>query len=222
MSNLIILVCNEMRLHVRQLAEWVALLLFFLIVILLLAPFALGPEPDLLSVLAPGLIWLATLLMSLLALEKLFVADARDGTLDLMLLSPLPLPVIVMSKLLAQSLMMIVALGVMLIPAALMLGMNFSVLPTLTLTLLLGIPALMLLGGIASAITVALQRNPALLTLLLVPFYIPILIFAVSACEAAATETSPLTPLLLLGAILSVLLPTAPMVIAAALRQGQG
>ena len=219
--SLMRLTCNEMRLHIRQLAEWIALVLFFLIVILLL-PFAIGPEPDLLKLLAPGFIWLAALLMSLLALEKLFVSDARDGTLDLMLLSPQPLPVIVLSKLLAQCLMMLFALGVMVVPAALMLGMSFAVLPVLALTLLLGIPALMLLGGIASAITVGLQRNPALLTLLLVPFYIPILIFAVSACEATVMGSSPMTPLLLLGAILSLLLPTAPMIIAAALRHGQG
>src|ERR1700733_11659422 len=116
--HFLLLMHSEMRLHMRQRTEWAALVLFFLIVILLL-PFALGPEPELLCRLAPGLIWLAALLMSLLALEKLFVADARDGTLDLMLLSPLPLPVIVMSKLLAQSLMMIIALGLMILPAAL-------------------------------------------------------------------------------------------------------
>src|SRR3984957_3446796 len=203
MRSLMSLIFHEMRLHMRQLSEWAALVLFFLIVILLL-PFALGPEPDLLRVLAPGSIWLAALLMSLLALEKLFVADARDGTLDLMLLSPLPLPAIIASKLLAQSLMTIAALGIMIFPAALLLGMSVTVLPTLLFPLLLGVPSLMLLGGIASAITVALQRNPALLTLLLVPFYIPILIFAVAACNAAAMGASTTAPLLFLGAILCV------------------
>ena len=211
----------DLKLHTRQMTDWAALLLFFMIVILLL-PFALGPEPDLLRRLAPGLIWLAALLMSLLSLDKLFVQDARDGTLDLMLLSPLPLPLIIASKLFAQSLSMLAALGLMIVPAALMLGMSFSVLPVLALTLVLGIPALVLLGGIAGSITVALHRNPALLTLLLVPFYIPILIFAVAACDMAALNNPPWSNLALLGALLAVLLPTAPFTIAAALRQGQG
>lgn len=211
----------EIRLQARQKTEWASLVLFFVIVVLLL-PFALGPEPDLLRRLAPGLIWLAALLMSLLALDKLFVADARDGTLDIMLLSPVPLPLIIAAKLLAQIVVMLAALGVVLLPAALMLGMDFAVLPVLALSLLLGVPCLVLLGGIAASITIALQRNPALLTLLLVPFYIPILIFAVAASDAAGMGASPAQPLLLLGAILAVLVPVAPFTIAAALQGGQG
>lgn len=211
----------ELRLHTRQMVEWVALVMFFVIVILLL-PFAIGPEPDLLRRLAPGLVWLAALLMSLLALDRLFVQDARDGTLDLMLLSPLPLPLVVFTKIAAVIIMMLAALLLMLLPAMLLLGISFVVLPVLALSLILGVPALVLLGGIVGAITVALNRNPALLTLLLVPFYIPILIFAVAACDAVAMGAAALPHLLLLGAILAILLPTAPFVIAAALRHGQG
>jgi heme exporter protein B len=221
MNHVFALLRHEMRLHARQLGEWAALLLFFAIVLLLL-PFALGPEPDLLRRLAPGLIWLAALLMSFLALDKLFAQDARDGTLDFMLLSPLPLPLIVAAKLMAQTAAMLIALGLMLFPAALLLGMSLSVLPVLGFSLLLGVPALVLLGGVAGSLTVALRRNPALLTLLLVPFYIPILIFAVAAADAAATGADPWPHLALLGALLAVLLPTAPFVIAAGLRQGQG
>jgi heme exporter protein B len=215
------LFCFDIKLHVRHLSEWAALVLFFIIVILLL-PFALGPEPELLRRLAPGLIWLAALLMSLLALDKLFIQDARDGTLDMMILSPVPLPLIITAKLLAQSLTMLIALGLMLFPAAVMLGMTFSVLPVLAMSLLLGVPCLVLLGGIAGAITVALHRNPALLTLLLAPFYIPILIFGVAACDAVTMGMTPWPHLALLGALLALLLPTAPFTIAAALRQGQG
>lgn len=211
----------ELRLHTRQMVEWVALVMFFVIVILLL-PFAIGPEPDLLRRLAPGLVWLAALLMSLLALDRLFVQDARDGTLDLMLLSPLPLPLVVFIKMVAVISMMLGALLLMLLPAMLLLGISFVVLPILALSLILGVPALVLLGGIVSAITVTLNRNPALLTLLLVPFYIPILIFAVAACDAVAMGMAALPHLLLLGAILALLLPTAPFVIAVALRHGQG
>lgn len=221
MKNFITLLHHDMRFQARQKTDWAALVLFFVIVILLL-PFALGPEPDLLRRLAPGLIWLAALLMSLLALEKLFVQDGRDGTLDLMLLSPIPLPLIVFGKLLAQAVMMIAVLTIMLFPAALLLGMSLVVVPILLLTLVLGVPVLVLLGGMIGAITVALHRSPALLTLLLIPFMIPVLIFAVSACDAAAMGVSALSPLLLLGAMLALLLPVAPFVIAATLRQGQG
>ncbi len=203
----------------RNRVEWASLILFFTIVILLL-PFAIGPEPDLLRRLAPGLIWLAALLMSLLSLDRLFVQDARDGTLDLMLLSPLPLPVVVFSKMLAQIVMMLAALLVMLIPAAILLGMDWAELPVLALTLVLGVPVLVLLGGIMGAITVALNRSPALLTVLLVPFYIPILIFATEACNAIALGVSPQANLLFLGAILALVLPSASFLIAAALRMG--
>lgn len=220
MREVINLLHHELRLHTRQMVEWMALVMFFVIVILLL-PFAIGPEPDLLRRLAPGLVWLAALLMSLLALDRLFVQDARDGTLDLMLLSPLPLPLVVFIKMAAVIGMMLAALILMLLPAIVLLGISFVVLPVLALSLIMGVPALVLLGGIVSAITLTLNRNPALLTLLLVPFYIPILIFAVAACDAVMIGAAALPHLLLLGAILALLLPTAPFVIAAALRHGQ-
>lgn len=214
------LMAADIRLHRRQMTGWAALLLFFLVVILLL-PFALGPEPGLLKRLAPGLIWLAVLLMSFLALERLFIEDARDGTLDLLLLSDVPLPLIVFSRLAALALMILLALVFVLPLAALLLGMSLAVLPVLLLSLLLGVPSLVLLGGIAGGITVALNRHPALLTVLLVPFYIPVLIFAAAACDAALLGVSALPHLLLLGAVLVFLLPVAPFVIAAALRNAQ-
>jgi len=221
MSEFLRLFEFDARLQMRQMNEWTVLVLFFLIVVLLL-PFAIGPEAALLRRLAPGLIWLATLLMSLLAIDKLFVSDARDGSLDLMLLSPMPLPLIVLSKLLAQILMMLGAIAVMLFPAAIMLGLDGAVAPVLLLSFALGLPVIVCLGGMAAAITVALPRNPALLTLLLIPFYIPVLIFAVGACDAV-TAGNPVAPnLLLMGAMLAVLLPAAPFTIAAALRNAQG
>ena len=215
------LLAHDLRLQLRHRAEWAAVALFFVIIVLLL-PFAIGPDADLLRRLAPGLIWLAALLMSLLALERLFVEDARDGTLDLMLLSPIPLPLIVASRLAAQAGMMLAALALMAVPAALLLDMNWAVLPVLALSLLLGVPVLVLLGGIMGAATVALRRHPALLTLLLIPFAIPVIIFAVAACDAAALGVSSAPHLLLLAALLALLLPPAPFIIAAGLRQGQG
>jgi heme exporter protein B len=211
---------HELRIQARQKTEWASLFLFFAIVIMVM-PFALGPEPDILRRLAPGLIWVAALLMGLLSLDRLFVQDARDGTLDQMLTSPMPLVVIIMAKLLAQMIAMLVALAVMIVPAALLLGMDMTVLPVLLATIIMGVPSLVLLGGIAGAMTIALQRNAALLTLLLIPFYIPILIFATSSCDMAGMGQDAAQPLLFLGAILVLLLPVAPLVIAASLRQGQ-
>ena len=221
MKNFYALLRHEIRLQARQKTEWASLLLFFVIVIVLM-PFALGPEPEILRRLAPGLIWLAALLMSLLSLDRLFVQDARDGTLDEMLISPLALETIVVAKILAQILVMIAVLVVMAFPAALLLGMEARVLPVLILSFALGVPVLALLGGIAGSVTVALHRNPALLTLLLIPFYIPVLIFAVSACDAAAVGGSAAQPLLFLTALIALILPPSPFIIAAALRHGQG
>jgi len=213
------LLCYDFRIQTRNRAEWSSLILFFTIVILLL-PFTLGPEPELLRRLAPGLIWLAAILMSLLSLDRLFIQDARDGSLDVMMLSILPLPVVVLSKMLAQCGMMLAALFTMLIPASFLLGLDSALLPVLALTLLLGVPTLVFLGGVMGAITVTLHRNASLLTVLLVPFYIPIMIFATGACDAAAMGASIQSNLLLLGAILSLVLPSAPFVIASGLRQG--
>jgi heme exporter protein B len=218
MMNFLRLLRHDLRLQMRHRVEWAALVLFFITVILFL-PFALGPEPDLLRRLAPGLIWLAALLMSLLALDRLFIGDARDGTLDLMQLSPMPLPAVVLSKLIAQIVVMLAALFITLFPAAILLGLDRGLVPVLAATLLLGVPLLVLLGGVMGAITVALHRNPALLTVLMAPFYIPVLIFAAGACDAAAMGLSATPDLLLLGAMLVLLLPASPFIIAGALRQ---
>lgn len=221
MKNFCALLHHEIRLQVRQKAEWAALLLFFVIIIILM-PFALGSDAEILRRLAPGLIWLSALLMSLLSLDRLFVQDARDGTLDEMLISPAPLESIILAKILAQILIMIVAITLMSFPAALLLGMDAQMLPTLILTFILGVPTLALLGGVTGALTVMLHRNVALMTLLLVPFYIPVLIFAVSACDAAALGVNAAQPLLFLASLLALILPSAPFIIAASLRQGQG
>ena len=220
MNAFLTLLCHDIRLQARQKSAWAMLVLFFIIVVIL-TPFALGPELEILRRLSPGLIWFAALLMSLLSLEHLFVQDARDGTLDEMLLAPLPLEIIVLARLCAQIFVMLVLLLLALGPAALLLDMNMRALPVLLISFALGIPALIFLGGIVGAITVALPRNAALLTLLLAPFYIAILIFAVGACDAAANGSNPLQPTLFLAAFPALILPTAPFIIAASLRYAQ-
>jgi heme exporter protein B len=221
MGSFAALLVQDLRLHIKRKTEQSTLLLFFIIVIILM-PFALGPDPDILRRLAPGLMWLAVLLMSLLSFDHLFIQDVRDGTLDEMLISPMPLELIVSAKMAAQIIALLTTLLVMVLPAAFFLNMDIKTLPLLVLTLVLGIPSIVLLGGIVGSITVALTRNAALLTLLLIPFYIPILIFAVATCEAGSSGISVEQPLLFLSAILALILPTAPFIIAASLRQGQG
>jgi heme exporter protein B len=220
MTTFITFLRQDMKLRVRHGAQTTALILFFLIFLVIL-PFAIGPDPEELRRLAPGLIWLAALLMTLLSIESLFVDDARDGTLDMLLLSDTPLVASVASRLLGHSLTLIAVILVMLAPAAIMLGLPTSILPVLALTFILGLPIFVLLGGIVSAITVGLGRNPALMILLLAPFYIPVVIFAVAACDAAAMGASPIPNICLLAAILAVLTPAAPILAAAILRQSQ-
>ena len=218
MKQLLSLIWCDLRLLARHKSEWATLMLFFVTVIVLL-PFALGPEPELLRRLSSGLIWIAVLLMSLLSLDKLFLQDARDGTLDLMRLSPIPLPLIAFSKVMAQIILILAGLLLMLPLAALLLNMESQQLFILAISLLLGVPSLVLMGGIVAAVTVAVQRGTALLTLLLTPFYIPILIFAVAATDAASIGASVRPQLLLEAAILCFLLPFAPLLTAAALQQ---
>ena len=218
MKQLLNLIGADLRLLARHKSQWATLMLFFVTIIILL-PFAIGAEPELLRRIASGMIWIAVLLMSLLSLDRLFLQDARDGTLDLMRLSPLPLSLIAFSKVMAQTIGILIGLLLMLPLAGLLLGMEIRQLFILAISLLLGVPSLVLMGGVVAAVTVAVERGTALLTLLLTPFYVPVLIFAVAATDAYATGDSVRPQLLLEAAILCFLLPTAPLITAAALRQ---
>lgn len=212
---------REFFAETRRKSAWATLLLFFLLVLILL-PFAIGPDPVLLRRLGPGLIWLAAVLMTLLALDGLFLADYRDGTLDIMLLSALPLPLLVGAKLLAYGGLMLFSLLGMLLPATLFLGMPLKILPVLAITFGLGLPVLLALGGVMAAVALAVRRGVALLTLLLTPFYVPVLIFAVGAVDKASMGFSPLADILLLAALAVVTVTLSPFLIAAALKQAQG
>ena len=215
------LLAADFKLQTRHSTQWAALVLFFIIVLLLL-PFAIGPDPDLLRRLAPGLIWLSALLMTLLSLDGLFMQDVSDGTFDIMALSSHALPLLVASRLLVQSFILILVMLIMLVPASFLLGLDGALAPALATTFILGLPTLVFMGGIMAAVTVGLQRNPALLTLLLIPFYIPILIFAITACDASMMGQTIKPHLCLLGALLALILPAAPFLITMALRQEQG
>lgn len=211
------IISRELRIAFRCGAEIINPLWFFLIVITLF-PLGIGPEPQLLARIAPGVVWVAALLSSLLALERLFRDDFNDGSLEQLLLLPTPLPVTVLGKVCAHWLITGLPLLLLSPLAALLLSLNFAGWRALALTLLLGTPVLSLLGAIGVALTVGLRRGGVLLSLLVLPLAVPVLIFASAAIDAAAMGLPIGGYLAILGAMLAASLCLAPFATAAALR----
>ncbi|UQY43067.1 heme exporter protein CcmB [Mixta hanseatica] len=210
-------ISRELRIAFRSGAEMLNPLWFFLIVITLF-PLGIGPEPQLLARIAPGVVWVAALLSSLLALERLFRDDFNDGSLEQLLLLPTPLPVTVLGKIIAHWLITGLPLLLLSPLAALLLSLNFNGWRALALTLLLGTPVLSLLGAIGVALTVGLRRGGVLLSLLVLPLAVPVLIFASAAIDAAIMGLPVGGYLAILGAMLAASLSLAPFATAAALR----
>ncbi len=212
------LLARDLRLALRQRGELATVVLFFVLVAALF-PFAVGPKPELLARLAPGILWVTALLAVLLSLERLFLADHEDGSLDLIALSPLPLPLAVLAKATAHwlttGLPVILATPIL----ALLYNLPGGALGVLLLTLLLGTPSLSLIGAIGAALTLGARRGGVLIPLLVLPLYIPVLIFGVAAVEALLTGLAARPHLLLLGAVFLVSLLVAPLAAGAALRQ---
>lgn len=192
--------------------------LFFFVIVVSLFPLGIGPELNTLRLIAPGVVWVAALLASMLALERLFSADHDDGTLEQMLLAPQPLFVLVLGKVAAHWLVT----GVPLVLMAPLLGLQYDLstqaLQMLLVTLLLGTPALSLIGAIGAALTIGLRGGGVLVSLLVLPLYIPVLIFGAGAVEADVSGLGAQGHLSLLGAILILALLLAPLATSAALR----
>ena len=212
------LLTRDLRLALRQRSDGATVVLFFVLTAALY-PFALGSDQAFLTRVAPGILWVTALLAVLLSLERLFLADFEDGSLDQMLLSPLALELAVLAKATAHWL----TTGLLLVVATPILALLYSLPAEATLSLLaallLGTPALSLIGAIGAALTLGTRRGGVLVPLLVLPLYVPSLIFGVAASEAALSGASPADPLLLLGAIFLVMLLVAPLGGAAALRQ---
>ena len=208
---------RDLLLAFRHQGDWVNPLVFFVIAVTLF-PLGLGPEVNLLTRIAPGIIWVAVLLAAMLSLESIFHSDYVDGTLEQMALSPHPLPAMVLAKILAHWLT--TGLPMVLISPLLgvLLNMPADSIAVLMLTLLIGTPVLSLIGAIGVALTVSQRRGGVLLSLLVLPLNIPVLIFATGAVDMAATGQSPVAHLSLLGAILALAVTLAPFAAAAALR----
>jgi heme exporter protein B len=184
-----------------------------------LFPLGVGPEPAVLARIAGGVIWVTALLAVLLSLDRLFQQDFEDGSLDLLVLAPTPLEATVMAKAAAHWL----TTGLPLIAAspvlAVLLNLPAAGYPVLLAAMALGTPSLSLIGAIGAALSLGARRGGVLMSLLVLPLYVPVLIFGVAAVDAATLGLSAQPHLLLLGAILAAALPLAPWAAAAALRQ---
>lgn len=209
---------RDLRLSVRIGGSALVGVLFFLAVVTVI-PFGVGPDLNLLARIGPAILWIGALLATLLGLDRLFQADREDGTLDLMMMAGRPLELVVLIKCLAHW----IATGLPLVVAAPLLAIFLNLDPVsmgaVTLTLLVGTPALTLIGAIGASLTVSLRRGGLLLAVLVVPLAIPVLIFGVSSADAAIHDPVPfLTPFLILCALTLIAAVVGPIASAAALR----
>jgi heme exporter protein B len=208
---------RDTRLALRSRAELGVQLLFYVIVVSLF-PLAATPERNLLAAMAPGVLWVAALLASLLSLPRLFASDFADGALEQIALSPYPLPALVAGKIIAHWLttgLPVVALAPLL---GLQYGLEGDVLMTVTLSLLLGTPILSLLGAIGAGLTLGARGGGSLLALLILPLYVPVLIFGAGAADAVRAGLGVSANFSLLAAGLLVALVGAPFAAATAVR----
>ncbi|MCR8718964.1 heme exporter protein CcmB [Pseudomonas syringae USA007] len=215
------LILREARLLARRPAELANPLVFFALVIALF-PLAIGPDTQLLQALSPGLVWVAALLAVLLSLDGLFRGDFEDGSLEQWVLSPHPLALLVLGKVLAHWVFSGLTLVLLSPVLALMLGLPVQCLPVLMLSLLLGTPVLSLLGSVGAALTVGLKRGGVLLALLILPLYIPVLILGSAALQAALQGMPATGYLLWLGSLTVLAITLTPFAIAAGLKISVG
>jgi heme exporter protein B len=210
-------VARELRLALRS-GGGAGLGLAFFLIVVLLAPFGVGPERATLAAIAPGILWIGALLACQLSLDRLFQADAEDGTLDVLALAPAPLEALAALKALAHWL----TTGLPLVLAAPLLGVTLGLpgaaYPWLVASLATGTPALSFLGAIGAAVTMGLRRGGLLLSVLVLPLYLPTLIFGARAVADAAAGRDPWPAFLLLAGVSLGALAAAPFAAAAALR----
>ena len=214
---LVLVIRRDMVLAMRRRADVFTTLIFFVMVVSLF-PLGVGPEMEMLRKMAPGVLWVAALLASMLSLVRLFSADYLDGTLEQMMLSPQSLSMLVLGKMVAHWM----ASGLPLVLVAPVLGLQFDMsveaLGILVLGLLLGTPILSMVGAIGAALTLGLRGGGVLLSLLVLPLCIPVLIFGTGAVDAISTGLVVSPHLSLLGALLVLALAFTPWVTAQALR----
>lgn len=211
---------RDIALAFRQKAELTQPLMFLLMVVTLF-PLGVGPGPATLQLIGPGVIWIAAILSSLLGMERLFRDDFQDGSLEQLMLSGVPLYQSVSVKVLCHWLVSFLPLLLLSPLLAMFLNLTVPMYVALIATLLLGTPLLSLVGAIAVGLTVGLQRGGLLLALLLIPVFIPLLIFATSAVDAASMQLSYSAHLAIIGAMLLLAMASAPFAIAYSLKVSQ-
>ena len=217
MTALLAILERELRLSVRHGADTLGALLFFLLTAALF-PLAIGPAPETLGRIAPGIVWVCALLAALLPLDRLFGGDFEDGSLDQLLLCGVPPAAIALAKATAHWLVTGLPLLLAAAPLAMMLRMPDLALPSLLVGLLPGTMLLSLLGTTGAAIVLGARRGGVLLPLLVLPLATPVLIFGVAAADAESGGLSPQPHLLLLAALLAAALPLCPLTAGAGLR----
>lgn len=209
---------RDLRLALRQGSDSIMVVTFFILTVVLF-PFGIGPESGILERVSAGVLWVTALLASLLSLDRLFQADYEDGSLELLVLTPTPLEVVAAAKVAAHWLTTGLPLLIAAPVLAVLLHMNADGFATLMLTMLVGTPILSLIGGIGAALVLGARRGGVLLSLLILPLYVPVLIFGVGAIDAAVQGRSAEPHLLILAGLLAAALPLSPWAMAAALRQ---
>ena len=217
MSAFLAVVQRDLRLALRQGSD-AALVLAFFVLAVVLFPFGVGPEPQLLARIAAGVVWVTALLAALLSLDRLFQLDYEDGSLEMLALTPLSLPSLVLAKCLAHWLTTGLPLVLAAPVLAALLNLQTEGYFPLLLAMGLGTPSLSLVGAVGAALTLGARRAGVLLSLLVLPLYIPVLIFGVASVDQAVAGLAILPHLSILAAFLLAALPLAPLAAAAALR----
>ena len=218
MSRLISIVRRDLYLALRQGMDSTMVVTFFIIAVVLF-PLGVGPEPNILARISSGVIWVAALLASMLSLERLFQTDYEDGSLELLALQPVALEVTVAAKIIAHWLTTGLPLIVAAPLLAVLMNMQAEGFVILIVTLLLGTPTLSLIGAIGAALTLGSRRGGVLLSLLVLPLYIPVLVFGITAIDATLAELPARPHLLILAGLLVAAAALCPWVGAAAIRQ---
>ncbi len=218
MSAALALLRRDIALAFRE-GGAIGVALGFYLVVIAIAPFGLGPDMNLLARVAPGLLWIALLLAALLSADRIFHNDYEDGSLDVLTMGPVPLAAVAASKSLAHWVTTCVPLALLAPVLGLLLNFPIDAIPLLVLTMLVGTPAVSFIAGIGASLTLGLRRSGLLLALLVLPLYVPVLIFGASTISTALTGPgSPWPPFLMLCAISLASMVLAPLAAAAALR----
>jgi heme exporter protein B len=209
---------RDLRLALRDSGDTALVLAFFVLAVVLF-PFGVGPEREVLARVAPGILWVAALLAAVLSLDRIFLPDYEDGGLDLIALSPVPLELASLAKCAAHWVSTGLPLALISPALAVFVDLDPRAFAVLFASLLIGTPTLSLLGGVAAALTLGARRQGVLLSLLVLPLYVPPLVFGAGAVEAQALGTGPRADLLLLAGLMMAALALCPWAAAAALRQ---